>query len=109
MELMDKEQEIVEVRHEATVAAERAWEVEQTMEKVVSELKEEVMSATGNMQGAALAGLGLQVPPPPPPPHTHHISCLCAVCVSQLARENFTSHRCASISVYLRSVSHTVS
>jgi hypothetical protein len=68
MELMDKEQEIVEVRHEATVAAERAWEVEQTMEKVVSELKEEVMSATGNMQGAALAGLGLQVGPPPPPP-----------------------------------------
>jgi hypothetical protein len=66
MELMDKEQEIVEVRHEATVAAERAWEVEQTMEKIVSELKEEVMSATGNMQGAALAGLGLQVPPPPP-------------------------------------------
>jgi chromosome segregation ATPase len=60
LELVDREQEVIEVRHEATLAAKQAADIEETMERVVSDLKSEVMSATGNMEGAALAGLGLQ-------------------------------------------------
>mmetsp|Transcript_18866 Transcript_18866/g.55956 ORF Transcript_18866/g.55956 Transcript_18866/m.55956 type:complete len:1838 (+) Transcript_18866:503-6016(+) len=60
LELMDKEREVLEVRHEAEQASQQAKESENTMEDAIRQLKEDVMAAAGNMKMAGLAGLGLQ-------------------------------------------------
>ena len=59
-ELLDHQNELAEVKVAAKIAKKERDEIEDTMNDVVKGLKEEVMTATGNMEGAAMAGLGLQ-------------------------------------------------